>query len=71
MPSKAVKENALFEGDSDLKVRVDIDKNSKTITITANGIGMNCDEIVSNLGMIAKSGTAEFLYKLEDPATYA
>jgi molecular chaperone HtpG len=55
---------AIYENDSDLKVRIDINKEARTITISDNGIGMNKEDIINNLGTIAKSGTKEFLTKL-------
>ena len=61
---EALNDDSLFEGDSELKIRVEFDKNAKTITIGDNGIGMTRDEIITHLGTIAKSGTAEFLQKL-------
>lgn len=54
----------LFEGDSELRIRVDFDKSKRTITISDNGIGMTRDEAVSNLGTIARSGTKEFFSQL-------
>ncbi|WP_163834514.1 molecular chaperone HtpG [Spartinivicinus ruber] len=54
----------LYEGDSDLKVRVSYDKEAKTVTISDNGIGMTREEVIENLGTIAKSGTAQFLKSL-------
>ncbi|MDM3871129.1 molecular chaperone HtpG [Porticoccus sp. W117] len=58
-------ENAdLFENDSDLKVRITADSEANTITISDNGIGMSREEIIDNLGTIAKSGTAQFLSSL-------
>lgn len=54
----------LFEGDGELKIRIDFDKDSRTLTVTDNGIGMSRDEVVTNLGTIAKSGTKEFFGKL-------
>jgi len=54
----------LLEDDPDLKITVDFDTRKKTITISDNGIGMNRDEIIENLGTIAKSGTAQFLEAL-------
>jgi len=54
----------LYENDSDLKINVSYNEALKTITITDNGIGMNWDEAVQNLGTIAKSGTKEFLSHL-------
>lgn len=51
----------MYESDSNLKVQVDFDKEAGTITISDNGIGMSRDEVISNLGTIAKSGTAQFL----------
>jgi len=51
----------LYEADSTLQVRIDFDKDAGTITISDNGIGMSRDEVISHLGTIAKSGTAQFL----------
>ena len=55
----------LYEGQSNLEVRVAFDKDAKTITIADNGIGLSADEAVANLGTIAKSGTREFMSALE------
>jgi len=55
---------ALFEDDSELKIKVTFDKTARTITISDNGIGMSRDETISHLGTIAKSGTKEFFGKL-------
>lgn len=60
----AVKDDSLYEGDSDLKVRVAVNKDAKIITISDNGIGMNRDDVIENLGTIAKSGTAAFMQNL-------
>ncbi len=54
----------LLEADAELKVKIDFDSDAGTITISDNGIGMNREEVISNLGTIAKSGTAQFLSKL-------
>ncbi|PKO81260.1 MAG: molecular chaperone HtpG [Betaproteobacteria bacterium HGW-Betaproteobacteria-13] len=61
---EAIDQPALFEGDSDLKIRVAFDAEAKTITISDNGIGMSREEVVAHLGTIAKSGTKEFFGKL-------
>ncbi|MDA9155877.1 molecular chaperone HtpG, partial [Methylophilaceae bacterium] len=61
---EALEKNDLYEKDSELKIWVDFDKDKKTITISDNGIGMSRDDIVKNIGTIAKSGTKEFLKKL-------
>ena len=61
---EAVTNSALFETDSDLKIRISVDKAAGTITITDNGIGMSRDEVIANIGTIAKSGTKEFFSKL-------
>ena len=61
---KALSDADLYEGDGELRVRVSADKENNTLTISDNGIGMNHDEIVSHLGTIAKSGTADFFSKL-------
>ena len=55
---------ALYENDPDLKIWIDVNKEARTITIRDNGIGMNREEVIQNLGTIAKSGTREFLEKL-------
>lgn len=55
---------ALYENDSDLKIRISYDKDNRTITVSDNGIGMNRDEVVRNIGTIAKSGTKEFIQNL-------
>ncbi|MCS5563208.1 MAG: molecular chaperone HtpG [Oleiphilaceae bacterium] len=60
----ALKDDSLYEGDPDLKIRLDYDKEANTITLTDNGIGMSRDDVIQNLGTIAKSGTAEFLKQL-------
>jgi molecular chaperone HtpG len=57
----ALSDDSLLEGSGDYEVRVDVDKEANTITICDNGIGMTRDEVVENLGTIAKSGTAAFL----------
>lgn len=57
----ALTDGALYENNPDLSINIEFDKKHKTITITDNGIGMNYDEAISNLGTIAKSGTKEFL----------
>jgi len=61
---KALSNADLYEGDGDLRVRVSADKENNTVTISDNGIGMNHDDIVTHLGTIAKSGTADFFSKL-------
>ena len=61
---EAVTTPALFENDAELKIRVGFDKAAGTLTISDNGIGMTRDEVVANIGTIAKSGTKEFFSKL-------
>jgi molecular chaperone HtpG len=61
---EALASNALYEGDSELKIRVSADKAARTITIADNGIGMSRDEVVANIGTIARSGTREFFQSL-------
>ncbi|MBO5822515.1 MAG: ATP-binding protein, partial [Lentisphaeria bacterium] len=50
----------------DWQIRLSIDKDAKTLTITDNGIGMTEDEVVENIGTIAQSGTKAFLKQLEE-----
>ena len=61
---EAISESKLYEDDTNLRIRVTYDKDAKTITITDNGIGMSRDEVVENIGTIAKSGTRQFLESL-------
>ena len=61
---EALANGALNENDTDLKIRIAVDKEKGTITITDNGIGMTRDEVIANIGTIAKSGTKEFFSKL-------
>jgi molecular chaperone HtpG len=62
---EALNNATLYEDAPTLEVRVSFDAEAKTITITDNGIGLSADEAVANLGTIAKSGTREFMAKLE------
>ena len=61
---EALTNNALYETDPELKVRVSFDKQARTITISDNGIGMSREEVIANIGTIAKSGTREFFHAL-------
>ncbi|HEY6093641.1 MAG TPA: molecular chaperone HtpG [Gallionellaceae bacterium] len=61
---EALHNAALFENDSELKIHVAYDKAARTLTISDNGIGMSRDEVINNLGTIAKSGTREFFTRL-------
>ena len=61
---EALADNTLYEADPDLKIRVNVDKDARTITIADNGIGMSRDEVIANIGTIARSGTREFLDRL-------
>ncbi|MEG3759342.1 molecular chaperone HtpG [Pseudoalteromonas carrageenovora] len=60
----ALSNGDLYQGDADLRVRISADKEANTVTISDNGIGMTRDEVISSLGTIAKSGTAEFFKNL-------
>ena len=57
----ATTKEKLLQSDPDLKIQIEIDKKENLITITDNGIGMNRDDLVNNLGTIARSGTAQFI----------
>jgi molecular chaperone HtpG len=61
---EALSDAALYENDSDLKIRVDFDAKERTVTVHDNGIGMSREETISHLGTIAKSGTREFFAAL-------
>lgn len=60
----ALQNQKLLESDYNLKIEIELDKEKKTIKITDNGIGLSKNEIITNLGTIAKSGTKEFLQTL-------
>lgn len=61
---KALTDSSLYDGDAELSVKLSFDKENKTITISDNGIGMTRDDVINNLGTIAKSGTKEFFANL-------
>ncbi|MDP1927718.1 MAG: molecular chaperone HtpG [Thiobacillus sp.] len=61
---EALSDPALFEGDSELKIRVAFDREARTLTISDNGIGMSRLEVIDHIGTIAKSGTHEFFSQL-------
>ena len=60
----ALNQNDLLADDSELKIRIEFDKDAKTIAVIDNGVGMSRPEIIEHLGTIAKSGTAQFLTAL-------
>lgn len=61
---EALADGSLYEDDSDLNIRVHFDKKARTVTISDNGIGMLREEVVNNIGTIAKSGTKDFMTAL-------
>ena len=61
---EALADQALWESAPDLKIRVSYDKSARTLTVSDNGVGMSRDEVISNIGTIAKSGTREFFQSL-------
>lgn len=63
---EATNDDSLYEDDGELKIRIDVDTEAKTISFIDNGIGMNEAEAIENLGTIAKSGTKAFLDKLSE-----
>ncbi|MGI2158111.1 molecular chaperone HtpG [Shewanella baltica] len=60
----ALTNDALYEGDGELRVRISADKEKGTVTIEDNGVGMTRDGVIEHLGTIAKSGTADFFKNL-------
>ncbi|QNM97859.1 molecular chaperone HtpG [Chitinimonas koreensis] len=65
---EALDNDALYEGDGSLHIDIAFDKDARTITVRDNGIGMTRDEVVQNIGTIARSGTKEFFGKLSGDA---
>ena len=61
---EALAKPGLMEGDSELKIKIEFDKENKTLTLSDNGIGMSREEVVKNIGTIARSGTREFFQTL-------
>ncbi len=61
---EALTDDSLFEDEADLKIRVEFNEDLKTVTVTDNGIGMSREEVIENLGTIAKSGTRQFFESL-------
>jgi molecular chaperone HtpG len=61
---EALANDELYAGDSDLKIRVNFDKDKRTVTVSDNGIGMSREEVMENIGTIAKSGTRQFFDSL-------
>lgn len=51
---------ALYEQDGELRIRLSVDREARTLTLTDNGIGMSRDEVIEHIGTIAKSGTRAF-----------
>lgn len=66
---EALTDDALYENDNALRICLSYDKDSRTITITDNGIGMERQEVIDNIGTIAKSGTQSFLQNLSGDQT--
>ena len=65
---EALADTALYESETELGIRVSVDKEARTITVSDNGIGMSRDEVVRNIGTIARSGTREFFKSLTGDA---
>lgn len=61
---EAISNDSLYENDSALQIRIAFDKAARTLTISDNGIGMRREEVINNIGTIAKSGTKEFFQNL-------
>lgn len=61
---EALADSTLYENDSELKIQIGFNKAKRTVTISDNGIGMSRDEVIANIGTIAKSGTKEFFNAL-------
>lgn len=61
---QALDNDALYEGDPELRVEITADRDAHTLILRDNGIGMNRDDVIANLGTIARSGTMEFLKQL-------
>ena len=65
---ESLSDDGLYEGDGELEVRISFDADARTVTVRDNGIGMTREEIASNLGTIARSGTRQFFQALTGDA---
>ena len=61
---EALSDEALYEGETELAIQVEVDREARTVSVTDNGIGMNRHEVIDNIGTIARSGTRQFLERL-------
>jgi len=61
---EALGDAALFDNDAELRIEVSVDKDARTLTLRDNGVGMSRQEVIDNLGTIARSGTKQFLETL-------
>ncbi|TVQ73840.1 MAG: molecular chaperone HtpG [Chromatiaceae bacterium] len=61
---EALSDDALMEGEGELGIQLEFDKDARTVTVRDNGIGMSRDDVINNIGTIAHSGTREFLSRL-------
>ena len=61
---EALSDDSLYEGEAELDIKIEFDKEAKTITITDSGIGMTRQEVIDNIGTIANSGTKKFFEKM-------
>ncbi len=66
---EALSDDALYEGDTELRIRVSLDKERRTVTISDNGIGMSRQEVSEIIGTIASSGTRKFLESMSGEQT--
>jgi len=64
----ALKDDAILEGDSELRIELAVDEDAGTLTVRDNGIGMNRQDVIENIGTIARSGTRAFLEHLSGDA---
>jgi len=60
----AIQDDSIYDGDSELYIEIEVDEEAGTLTVRDNGIGMNREEVMENIGTIAKSGTRAFLDRL-------
>lgn len=65
----ALTDDELAKGDHDYKIKIDVDEDTRILTLADNGIGMSYDEVVQNLGTIARSGTEDFIKELNKEGT--
>src|SRR6056297_2016741 len=63
---KSLTEKDIMDEDEDLKIKIEVDKQNRTLSVIDNGIGMTYQEVIDNIGTVAQSGSSDFIEKLQE-----